>query len=121
MVVRVPLRSILQRAGVEADATHITVTASDGEFSASVPLVDVADALLVYELEEEPLPVDMGGPFRFLIPNVGSCASAAVDACANVKYVARLTVSKGPGRDTRPSTRTDHEALHRVERCSSKD
>jgi hypothetical protein len=51
-------------------------------------------------------------PIRFLIPDAVAKRSAEIDACSNVKYVGRLTATVGAGRDTRPSTKRAHEALH---------
>ena len=100
-------------AEVSPAEAWLTVEADDGEFSASVPLDALQEALLVYCLEGEPLPRGMGGPFRLLIPEAARCGRAELDDCANVKFVARLEVTESRGRDTRPSSRDEHEALHR--------
>jgi len=109
----VRLRAILASVGLRTAATHLTLTSTDGRFSASVPLAAVADAVIAYRLGDGPLPADRGGPMRFLIPDVGSCAVGGVDACANVKFLAHLHLSAGPGADTRPTTAREHDALHR--------
>lgn len=103
--VAVRLGSLLESAGVNEGVTHITLTAEGGRFSASVPLAAVEGALIVYRLGGDPLPRTMGGPFRFLIPDARSCrdVGAAVDLCANVKFLEKIELTRGPGRDTRPS------------------
>ena len=74
----------------------------DARRSASVPLDDVKEiGILIYQLESEPLSVDAGGPIRFLIPNSAPCKTAELDACANVKYVDRIELTAGKGRDSR--------------------
>jgi hypothetical protein len=109
----VRLASVLDRAGVEQHATHVTVESSDGSFAASVPLAAVREtALLCYRTRDQPLPPSRGGPVRMLIPAAAACDDDAVDACANVKFVGSLTLSAGPGRDTRPSTVRAHARLH---------
>jgi hypothetical protein len=109
----VRLASVLECVGVSRDATHITVESSDGSFAASVPLDAVADsALLCYRSGDDPLPTSKGGPVRMLIPAAAAAGNAAIDACANVKFVGLLTVSVGPGRDTRPASKRAHAQLH---------
>lgn len=109
----VRLVSVLARAGLKPDATHLTCESTDGKFSASVPLSSVRGAIVAYRLGGEPLPAAKGGPIRFFIPEAASCATDEVDQCANVKYLGRLYVSKGAGSDTRPTSRQEHEKLHR--------
>ncbi len=109
----VRLRAALAVAGLDDEATHLTVEASDGSFSACVPLDAVLDAaLLTYREGDAPLPDSKGGPVRMLIPGAASSDIAGVDACANVKYVGLLLATVGPGHDTRPATATSHEQLH---------
>jgi hypothetical protein len=109
------LRSILEAVGVAPTATHITITSNDGKFSASVPLDAVQDAIVAYRLGNEPLPQTKGGPIRFFIPDVEQCAIGEVDACANVKFVGLIHLSRGPGKDTRPTSAASHNELHTQE------
>ena len=116
----VALGDVLDAAGVDSDAEFITLESGVGSFSASVPLESVRDlGLVVYRLGDGPLPVDKGGPVRFYITDVEACGVADVDQCANVKHLARIVVNRQPGRDTRPTTRPEHDALH--ERESNKN
>ncbi len=101
----VRLRALLDATGLQPQATHITLHATDGDFAASVPLAAVLDqAVIVYQLGNAPLPPDQGGPMRFLIPEAEACAVGEVDACANVKFLGLIDVTDGPGKDTRPTT-----------------
>ena len=109
----VRLQSILDAAGVGAAATHVTLSSTDGAFSASVPLEAVRDAVIAYRLGDAPLPETKGGPIRFFIPNVEQCAVGGVDACANVKSLGCILLTRSPGEDTRPTTAKEHEDLHR--------
>jgi DMSO/TMAO reductase YedYZ molybdopterin-dependent catalytic subunit len=103
----VRLASLLAAVQPRAEVTHITVESSDGSFSASVPLAPVVESgVVLYRLGSQALPTQQGGPFRFLITDVQACATGGVDLCANVKFVARIALSTGPGRDTRPLERT---------------
>jgi hypothetical protein len=43
------------------------------------------------------------------------CAVGVVDACANVKFLARIELSEHPGRDTRPTSKASHEEHHTKE------
>jgi hypothetical protein len=57
---------------------------------------------VLYRLGAQELPEQQGGPFRFLITDAQACATGGADLCANVKFVGRIALSAGPGRDTRP-------------------
>ena len=108
----VRLSSVLGRAGLKPDATHLTCESSDGKFSASVPLSAVREAIVAYRVGDDPLPASKGGPIRFYIPDAAACAADEIDQCANVKFLGRLFVSKGPGSDTRPTNPEEHSKLH---------
>ncbi|HSF31869.1 MAG TPA: molybdopterin-dependent oxidoreductase [Candidatus Tectomicrobia bacterium] len=99
----VRLVSLLDAVHPDAEATYITVESNDGSFSASVPLAAVVEsAVVLYRLGGRALPEGQGGPFRFLITDAQACATGGADLCANVKFVGRIALSTGPGRDTRP-------------------
>ncbi len=100
----VRLRALLDATGLGSRATHLTLYADDGDYSASVPLEAVLDhAVIVYGIDQCPLPAEQGGPLRFLIPDVTACGIGVVDACANVKCLSRIEASDGEGPDTRPA------------------
>jgi DMSO/TMAO reductase YedYZ molybdopterin-dependent catalytic subunit len=103
----VRLVSLLDAVQPHPEATHITVEADDGSFSASVPLAVVVDsAVVLYRLGSQALPTQHGGPYRFLITDAQTCATGGADLCANVRFVGRIAFSAGPGRDTRPTERS---------------
>ena len=112
----VPLQAILDRLQPDRDLDYLTVESTDGGFAASVPLEALRQAIIAYRLGDQPLPRDKGGPLRFLIPNDEGCATGGADACANVKFVGTLRLTKGRGKDTRPETPRQHAGLHERER-----
>lgn len=110
----VTLNSVLDRVGLKPSATYLTLHATADDFAASVPLDAVRDeGIVVYQLDEGPLPAAKGGPIRFLIRNAAACHTDELDDCANVKFVDRIELTDGRGRDTRPEDDEEHEELHR--------
>jgi DMSO/TMAO reductase YedYZ molybdopterin-dependent catalytic subunit len=97
----VRLGALLERVGVGERATHASIVASDGSFSASVPLAALRQAVLAYRLGGEPLPDEHGGPLRCYIPDAAACGIAPGDACANVKRVGTIRLSRGAEPDSR--------------------
>ncbi|RIK80758.1 MAG: hypothetical protein DCC68_10405 [Planctomycetota bacterium] len=107
------LSGLLQAVGAKPSATHVALHASADDFHASVPLAAVADrAFVIYALGDGPLPASAGGPFRFFIRDHAACQTAEVDECANVKFVDRIELTVGPGRDNRPRDEAEHAKLH---------
>ena len=112
--VAVRLTTLIDRSRPDANAAFITLFA-EGDYSASVPLAAVIDqAILIYKLDDGPLPAAQGGPIRFLIPDVAACQTADVDSCANVKFLRRIELGSERGRDSRPRTKAAHAGLHRT-------
>jgi DMSO/TMAO reductase YedYZ molybdopterin-dependent catalytic subunit len=112
----VTLESLLARVRPRATADYLTLHAGEDDFHASVPLAAVrAEGILVYRLDGAPLPAAKGGPFRFLIRDPAACRTDELDDCANVKFVDRIELTAGRGRDTRPHDEAEHAALHRGE------
>jgi 2-dehydropantoate 2-reductase len=94
------VKGLLEVPALVIGADHVTFHSLDGKYSASLTLQQArAYGILVYEADGQPLPSDRGGPFRLVTPGLG-------DLCANVKGVGRIEITKGAGRDTRPSTKT---------------
>lgn len=65
----VPVRELLARAGVDAEADMVLSTSADG-FTASTPieaLTDDRDALLAVGMNGEPLPIEHGFPVRMVV------------------------------------------------------
>jgi DMSO/TMAO reductase YedYZ molybdopterin-dependent catalytic subunit len=109
----VRLAGLLEAAQVTAHAKYLTLHSAHDDFHASIPLDDVRDkALVIYELDGQPLPQAAGGPVRFFIPEHAACHSAEIDECANVKYVDRIELSITRGRDNRPQDEREHAKLH---------
>jgi len=109
----VTLDSLLALAGVLPEANYMTLHAGRDDFHVSVPLDAVrAQGLLIYKIGDTDLAASQGGPFRFLIRDFAACHSAELDDCANVKFLDRIELTQRKGRDTRPLTDEEHEALH---------
>ncbi len=109
----VALQSILERAQPLAEASYLTLHAEQDDFHVSVPLAAVrGEGIVVYHHGGQPLGSDRGGPIRFLIGDPAACHTDELDDCANVKYVSRIELSAGKGRDTRPRNDEEHDRLH---------
>ena len=92
------LKGLLDVPALAIEADHIAVHSLDGKYSACLTLQQAKEyGVLVYEVDGAELPDTKGGPFRLVTPGLG-------DLCANVKQVARIEVTRGPGRDTRQTT-----------------
>jgi DMSO/TMAO reductase YedYZ molybdopterin-dependent catalytic subunit len=67
----VRVRDILQRAGIQPNATHFMGHAEFG-YTANLPLEDVMgdNAIVAYEYEGEPLEPIHGGPVRLVVPHL---------------------------------------------------
>jgi 2-dehydropantoate 2-reductase len=77
-------------------ADFVTIHSTDGSFDASVPIAELREkGLFLYKLDGKPLPRELGGPVRLLIPG-------STNPCANVKFVGRLEIRRGRGVDTIP-------------------
>lgn len=77
-------------------ADFVVVHSTDGTFAASVPIAELREkGYFVYKFEGKPLPREMGGPVRLLIPD-------STSPCHNVKYVGRLEIRRGKGIDSVP-------------------
>ena len=91
----VPLRTVLEMAGIKSDAVSVLLVGLDSEspeegFRYVLPIVKAIhpDTLLAYSLNGETLPRDHGFPIRVLVPGwVGS---------ANIKWLGRIFVSSRP-------------------------
>lgn len=84
-----PIRELLARAGVQADADMVLSTSIDG-FTASSPLetlTDDRDALLAIGMNGEPLPIEHGFPVRMVVPGLYGYVSAT-------KWVTQLEVTR---------------------------
>lgn len=112
----VKLAGLLARVRPKPSARYLTLHASKDDFHASIPLAAVRDsAILIYRLDDQPLPASAGGPLRFFIPDFAACHTSEIDECANVKFVDRLEFSAEPGQDNRPHDEKEHAELHERE------
>ncbi len=75
----VPVRTVLERAGVQSGADMVLSTSSDG-FTASTPLSSLTDenldAILAVAMNGEPLPFEHGFPVRMVVPGLYGYVSA---------------------------------------------
>ncbi len=109
----VTLASLLELAGPEPRATYVTLHADRDNFHVSIPLEAIREqGLVVYKVGGERLGAEQGGPIRLLIRDPSACHSGELDECANVKYLSRIELTSGRGRDTRPADDAQHQALH---------
>ena len=67
----VKLKDLLNRAGIQSDATHVMGHAEYG-YTANLPLEDALldESMVVWEYEGEPIEPIHGGPVRLLVPNL---------------------------------------------------
>lgn len=67
----VSLKALLERAGVDANATHVTIGGVD-EYLTSVPIARALNehAMLAFEMNGQPLPLKHGFPLRAILPGV---------------------------------------------------
>ena len=93
----VPLRALLDEAGVEDDAIEVVTTGYDADaagtpFQRGLPL-EVArrpEVVLAFEMNGEPIPAPNGGPARLVVPRWPGIAS--------VKWPARIELVNTPFR-----------------------
>jgi DMSO/TMAO reductase YedYZ molybdopterin-dependent catalytic subunit len=67
----VRVRDLLERAGVQAGATHVIEHAEYG-YTTNLPLADITtdEAIVAYEFEGEPIEPIHGGPVRIVVPHL---------------------------------------------------
>ena len=93
----VRLRRLLDLVGPVYGTRFLTIESLEGGASASVPIGEVGrTAVLVYELAGKPLPLDQGGPVRFVVPY-------HPDPSLDVPALGRLVISRERGGDARRS------------------
>ncbi|MSP55411.1 MAG: hypothetical protein EXR69_07405 [Myxococcales bacterium] len=80
----VRLGDVLDLLSPAADA-RVVLCASDGMVAEPVLVSALSEVLLVYALEDGPLPAKQGGPFRVLVPE-------GTSPCASVKGLSRIRV-----------------------------
>jgi DMSO/TMAO reductase YedYZ molybdopterin-dependent catalytic subunit len=95
----VPVGTLVARAGPSTAVTDGVVHAADASYACQFPLDRLDDALLALELDDEPLPVERGGPAR-LVPR-----ESASDCWESVKWVTRIVLTD----DVDPAANTAKE------------
>jgi sulfane dehydrogenase subunit SoxC len=93
-----PLAAVLDEAGVDGDAVDVVFTGADHgvergieqDYQRSLPVAEAlrAEALLAYEMNGLPLPVQHGFPLRLVIPGWYGMA--------HVKWLTRITAADRP-------------------------
>jgi DMSO/TMAO reductase YedYZ molybdopterin-dependent catalytic subunit len=112
----VALDVILDRAGAHPAAKYVTLHADHDNFHVCVPLELLrGQGIVVYRLGPARLTAEHGGPIRLIIRDPSLCHTGELDDCANIKYLSRIEISERRGRDTRPTTESDHAALHQAQ------
>lgn len=81
----VRVTDVIDRADQTVEDGYVLVHAADGDYACSFPLDRVGDALLAFELDGETLPVEHGGPVRFVPTDRSECWES-------VKWVSELEV-----------------------------
>lgn len=67
----VKFRTIAELVRPKPGVTHLIQECSDG-YTTNIPLNELTgdDVMLAYELEGQPLPLEHGGPMRFIVPHL---------------------------------------------------
>jgi DMSO/TMAO reductase YedYZ molybdopterin-dependent catalytic subunit len=92
----VAMRQILIVAAPTAPATHCTVASRDGTYTASIPIDTLSSGgWLAFARNGEPLPAELGGPFRLTVADGDTL-------CWNVKDVGELRFTNRQEDDSVP-------------------
>lgn len=81
---------ILDRAEPTLGSDHALVRSLDGDYACSFPIDRLAEALLAFELDGEPLAPEHGGPAR-LVPTDGDS-----DCWESIKWVSEIELAESP-------------------------
>lgn len=79
---------ILDRAEPTPESDHALVRSLDGEYACSFPMDRLAEALVAFELDSEPLATEHGGPAR-LVPT-----GADSDCWESIKWVSEIELAE---------------------------
>ncbi len=65
----VTIRTLMDMAGVREEAKYVTIEC-ENDYTTALPLGDLLrdDVLLAYELDDNDLPAEYGGPLRIVVP-----------------------------------------------------
>jgi DMSO/TMAO reductase YedYZ molybdopterin-dependent catalytic subunit len=80
----VPLRAILEKAGLKETAVEVSFGGADAQYVRSLPLDKALDpdTIVAWEMNGAPIPARFGGPLRLIVPGWYGMAS--------VKWLARI-------------------------------
>lgn len=95
----VKLSSLLEAVGIKAEARFLTAEGADqpanpnaADIERSIPLSDIlANGMLAYEMNGEPLPTVHGGPLRLIVPGYYGIN--------NIKWVNKLRLEAAPSNN----------------------
>jgi DMSO/TMAO reductase YedYZ molybdopterin-dependent catalytic subunit len=99
----VALARLLASAPLLDGASHAIVHGG-GDYRACLTLAECRTAVLAHRLDGAPLPAQLGGPLRLLVPS-------AENKCLSVKAVHRIVITRGPEPDTVPRPTTQLRKL----------
>lgn len=91
----VPMRRVIEGAGPEGSATHVTALSADGSYAASIPLGEAVSKGEIHVNEAAGTYL----PIRLIVPE-------GMTLCWNVKGLGRLRVTEGPEPDSLPEVLT---------------
>ena len=78
---------------------QVRLVSEEKGFEVKLPIeIAVEQGMILYQLDGEPLPVEKGGAFRFLLPDTVSCKTAdlpsgVLDNCANLKHLVLIELT----------------------------
>ena len=86
----VPLRAILEKAGLKETAVEVSFGGADAQYVRSLPLDKALDpdTIIAWEMNGAPIPALFGGPLRLVVPGWYGMAS--------VKWLARIEALEEP-------------------------
>jgi len=88
-----PLLERLKTHQDQAAISEVTLSSSTDAFSKTIAWDLISEqAVLITAFNDQPLPTEMGGPFRLLVPNTVMCGQGELDNCVNVKYLDQIAV-----------------------------
>ncbi len=92
--VAVRLEALLALAEPKAEARFVHVESEDGDFTANMKLDEArSGGVVLYQLGDDELPRQFGGPFRLLFADNEDCS-------VNVKFLGRIELLAEPGTHT---------------------
>ena len=87
-------RAIAEKAQPDPTVRYVHVASTDGGFTASLDFDEVCEkGVVLYGLDDQPLPETYGGPFRLMLVDSEDCS-------VNVKFLGRVEFTAEPGSHT---------------------